>query len=150
MRHDPKFIASVAKLMPLLHTHRPLRGMGFGQLCDYLSYFWNHGTMSYVLNYNDSPNGVCLIKFFRELHNFVDAEFIHEPDGEFCMVILLVADTPNAIGQMFDELVGRWGPGRTMLWDRGQRTESGAPRMYTWEEYLKLTRRLTYGFFENA
>lgn len=101
------------------------------------------------MDYKDTPNGVCLIKLFRELPSFLE-EFVHEPDGEFCMVILLTADTPNVIGQLFDELVERWGPGRIMLWDRGARTENGAPRMYTWEKYLKLTRRLTYGFLENA
>jgi hypothetical protein len=123
--------------------------MGFEELCDYLAYFWNHGTMSFVLNHNDSPAGVCLIKLFRELPSFLE-EFVHEPDGEFCMVILLAADTPNTIGQLFYELVERWGPGRTMMWDRGTRTEYGAPRMYTWDQYLKLTNRLTYGLLESS
>jgi hypothetical protein len=149
MKHSPHYIATIAKLMPILHAHAPLRGMGFDQLCDYLAYFWNHGTMSYVMNADDSPAGVCLIKLFCELESFLD-EFIHEPDGEFCMVILLAADTPNTIAQLFYPLVDRWGEGRVMLWDRGERTENGAPKMYTWENYLKLTRRLTYGLVENA
>ena len=147
MNHHPQYIATIAKLLPVLSSHAPFRKMNFSDLCDYLSFFWNRGTMSFCFNEDETPAGVCLIKLFAQLPSFLD-EFVHEPDGDFCMVILLAADTPNTIGQLFYELVDRWGEGRMMLWDRGARTENGAPRMYTWENYLKLTRRLTYGLVE--
>jgi hypothetical protein len=149
MRHDPKFVATIAKLLPVLHGHRPLQGMNFEQLCDYLAYFWNHGTMSCAFDDLDKPVGVCLIKLFAQLDGFLD-EFIHQPEGEFCMIVLLVADTPNVMEQLCAELVSRWGTGWTMLWDRGTRTEAGAPRMFRWDQFEKITRRLTYGLIENA
>lgn len=149
IRHDPRYIATIAKLMPVLRTHEPFRGMGFEQLCNYLAYFWNHGTMSYLIYDDDSPAGVCLIKIFRELDSFLD-EFVHEPDGKFCMIVLLAADTPIAMGVLCNELVGRWGTGWTMMWERGARTEDGAPRMYRWDQFEKLARRISYGVVENT
>jgi hypothetical protein len=32
-----------------------------------------------------------------------------------------------------------------VLWDRGERTEGGPHRLYSWKQYLKLTKRLTSG-----
>lgn len=149
MRHDPRFIATIAKLVSVLHTHPPFRKLSFERLCDYLAWYWNHGTFAYVMNENDTPAGVCLIKLFDDLPEFLE-EFVHDPRGQYCMIVLLAADTPIAMGQLFDELVGRWGPGRLMMWERGERTENGAPRMFTWEKFERLARRLTYGLVENT
>lgn len=88
--------------------------------------------------------GVCAIKLFDRLEDFLEP-WVFEPTGKFCMVDLLVATSPVGISECFETLFDRWGPQETMLWDRQERTENGAPRMYTWSQYLKLTKRLTYG-----
>ena len=42
---------------------------------------------------------------------------------------------------------GRWGKRDLVLWERGDRTEKSvkAPRMYRWDQYMRLTGRMTYG-----
>ena len=71
--------------------------------------------------------------------------YVHEPCGKFVFIELLAADEPNAIASCFNQLLERFGPQDVVLWDRGARTEDGCPRMYRWSQFLKLTRRLSYG-----
>ncbi len=61
------------------------------------------------------------------------------------MIEVMVADDPLAMGKVFEQFKERWGPHRVILWDREERTEVGAPRMYTWHRFEKLARRLSYG-----
>ena len=137
-------------LRPLLRQSDRFRKMPFADLCDYVAYFWNRGTISFVFDDSGEAQGVCLIKLFRDLNQFLDP-FVHEPCGQFCMIELMVASDPVTFASIFDELVDRWGRQDVIMWDRGERTENGAPRMYRWREFQKLARRLTYGWItENA
>ena len=148
-RHAPEYFAEIGKLLPLLRRSPALSAMTFADLCDHLAYFWNRGTICYVMGYNDVPRAICLIKLFRELDQFMDV-YVHEPCGEFCMIELMVAEDPLAMGVIFDEFVKRWYGVKTVLWDRQERTELGAPRMYSWRQFEKLARRLSYGIIQNA
>jgi hypothetical protein len=146
MKHCPEFLAVIANLLPLLRRYRPFAQMQFEALCDHLAWYWNMGAMSYVID-DQGGRAVCLIKLFRRLEQFLDS-YVHEPCGRFCMIELMAANDPLAMGQTFEELTARFGPQRIVLWDRGTRTESGAPRMYQWAQFEKLARRLTYGVIE--
>jgi hypothetical protein len=116
----------------------------FESIADYLAPFWNRGTMSFVLDEEGLGRGFCTIKLFRHLEQFLEP-FVHEPCGRFGMIEAFVADGPAAIAQMARELTQRWGPQACMMWDRGTRTEEAAPRMYTWNQFVILHRRMTYG-----
>ena len=144
MNHATKFLVTMTQLEPLLRTHPRLARLTFYELCDYVAWFWNRGTISFVQDDHWEPHAICLVKLFSSLRQFLDP-FVHEPCGKFCMIELMVADEPLAMGQIFEDLRARWGPQEIMLWDRGERTEDGAPRMYRWDQFEKLARRLTYG-----
>jgi hypothetical protein len=144
MKHAKEFIQIMQILEPLLREHEPLRKMPFADLCDYVAWFWNRGTISFVFNDSGEAEGVCLIKLFQHLGDF-DKSLVHEPCGRFCMIEVMVAEQPLAFASMFEELVDRWGKQAVMMWDRGKRTEYGAPRMYKWKDFLRLARRITYG-----
>jgi hypothetical protein len=143
MKHSSEFLAVISKLEPLLREDRKFCLMPYGLLCDWIAYFWNRGTISYLID-DDQARGVCLIKLFRHLGQFLEP-FVHDPCGKFCMVETLVAKDPIAIAHAYFELKKRWGKPAVMMWDRGERTEGGPPRLYTWDQYERLTRRLTYG-----
>jgi hypothetical protein len=148
MKHAPEYLAVMEKLKPLFREHPRFSVMKYDLLCDWIAYFWNRGTISYLLD-GEGARGVCLIKLFSRLGQFLEP-FVHEPGGKFCMVELLVAKDPLAIAYTYFELVKRWGKPEIIMWDRGERTEGGTPRMYTWDQYEKLTRRLTYGLIEQG
>jgi hypothetical protein len=148
MKHCPEFLAVIANLLPLLRRHRPFAQIQFETLCDHLAWYWNMGAMSYVID-EQGGRAVCLIKLFRRLEQFLDS-YVHEPCGQFCMIELMAANDPLAMGQTCEELIARFGPQAVVLWDRGTRTEGGAPRMYPWAQFMKLARRITYGIVETA
>lgn len=147
--HSAGFVERVCVLAPLVRKHPPLTEMAFEPLCDWLAWYWNRGTLCYVLNADGTPVAVCLVKLFREIGQFMDP-LVHDPCGRFCLIELMVAEEPIAMGTIFDELKRRFGPQGIIMWDRGERTESGAPRMYTWKQFRKLARRLTYGVTEGV
>lgn len=117
-------------------------------IADWVAWYWNRGTISYVIDDFNQPQGICLIKLFGRLHQFM--EMVHEPCGQFVMLELMVANHPLAMGQIYEDLVKRWGPQRVVMWERGARTENGVPRMYSWAEFEKLARRITYGITESV
>jgi hypothetical protein len=147
MKHAKEYIETMEILVPLIREARRYSVWQFDMLCDWFAYFWNRGTIAFVIDAHGNAQGVCAIKLFSQLEQFLEP-FMHEPSGTFCMVELLVAVSPLAIADCFEILFGRWGPQAIMIWERGDRTEqpNRAPRMYTWAQYLKLTNRLTYGF----
>jgi len=149
MKHAKEFIQIMTILKPLFRESDRFCVMPFADLCDYVAWFWNRGTISFVFDDLGEAQGVCLIKLFRDLNQFLDP-FVHDPCGRFVMIELMVATQPLAFASMFDELVDRWGKQELVMWDRGERTESGAPRMYCWKEFQKLARRLTYGATEHV
>lgn len=142
MRHAPEYLETMHKLVPLLRRYRYFSAWNFEMLCDWCAYYWNRGTISYVIDNEGNAKGVCLVKLFRRLEQFLEP-FVHDPCGRFCMLEAMVAEGPKSLGIIHDELLGRWGPQEVILWERGKRTEKGAPRMYTWNQFEKLARRIT-------
>jgi hypothetical protein len=145
-KHCPEFLATVGKLLPLLRQYKTSAKMPIEHLHDHLAWYWNKGTMSYVID-RQGARAICLIKLFRYLRQFLNP-YVHDPCGRFCMIELMVADDPLAMGQTCEELTARFGPQAVVLWDRGKRTEDGAPRMYRWHQFMKLARRVSYGTIE--
>lgn len=147
--HHTNFVQVVHTLKPLLRSYQPLSVMPFDSLCDWLVWYWNRGTMTYVIE-DEEPLGVCLIRLFRRLDQFEDHN-VHEPTGAFCFIELAVARDGEIMGQMLESLISWWGPQQTMMWDRPGRTEQGTPRMFKWADFIKLARRLySYGQLKNA
>ena len=142
MKHAPEYLETMRKLVPLLREHRPFSVWKFGLLCDWCAYYWNRGTISYVIDDWGQARGVCLVKLFSRLEQFLEP-FVHEPCGGFCMLEVMVADGPETLGWICADLTRRWGPHEIVLWDRGERTKNGPPRMYRWDQFQKLARRIT-------
>jgi hypothetical protein len=147
--HHPHFLQVINSIKPILRAYPPLAVMHFDDLCDWMSFYWNRGTMTWVIDDFGEGHGVCLIKLFRDLSQFMDHN-VHEPCGRFCMIELLASDNPITTGILFKSLTDRWGPQETIMWDRGKRTANGAPRMYRWDQFTKIARRVSYGITENA
>src|SRR5215475_14399762 len=143
MNHAPQYIETMRKLAPLIRDVRKFSVWQLDMLCDWFAYFWNRGTISFVIDTQGQAHGVCAIKFFRNLEGFLEP-FVHEPCGRFCMIELMVAKSPTVMGLIFTELTDRWGEVECMMWDRYERTEKGAPRMWTWSQFKKLARRITH------
>ena len=149
MRHHPNFIQVISVLKPLLRRYRPLSVMHFDDMLDWLAWYWNRGTMAYVIEDNQ-PKGVCLIRLFRHLDQFIEVD-AHEPSSEFAFIEVSIAEDGQVMAQMLADLENRWGPQKCVMWDRGVRTEDGPPRMYSWNQFKKLARRLEkYGWFKTA
>lgn len=144
-QHHPNFIGIINTLEPLLRKYPPLASMPFSDLLDWMSWYWNRGTLAWWISDFGEPRGVCMIKLFRRVEQFLDRD-VHEPCCKFCFIELMVAADPIVMGLLFNEMVDRWGPQDIIMWDRGERTENGAPRMYTWQKFEKLARRLSYGY----
>jgi hypothetical protein len=148
--HHPEYVELIHILEPLLRRYPPLVRMRFDDLTDWMAWYWNRGTMTCVITGRGEPLGVCLIKLFRELEQFMDHD-AHEPCGKFAFIELSIAQDGRIMGQMLEEMESRWGPQEIVMWDRGARTENGVPRMYRWNQFRKLARRLSqYGITENA
>ena len=147
--HAKEYLKIMRTLEPLFRKAKRHRNWHFDQICDWTAYFWNRGTIAWVIDDWGHAQGVCIIKFFRRLEQFMDP-FVHEPDGRFCMIELLIAAGPQMHGWLLADLTRRWGWPEVMLWDRGDRTEWSCPRMYTRSQFQKLARRFTKGVTENA
>jgi hypothetical protein len=139
--HNPYFVQLIHTLEPLLRRYLPLARMDFDDLCDWLAWYWNRGTMAYVVD-EDRPLGVCLIRLFSRLDQFMDRD-VFDPVGEFCFIELSIAEDGSIMWKMLQDLIYRWGKQKIIVWDRGARTETGAPRMYNWDQFIKLARRLS-------
>lgn len=114
-------------------------------LAAYLAWFQNRDLLAVSL-VGEEVFAVCAVRFFSRIEDFL-TPWVFEPDGDFCMIELMVAASPLAMGECFERLVNRWGARELVLWERGDRTEKStkAPRMFTWKQFLKLSRRITYG-----
>ena len=145
MNHAPEYIRTMRSLEPLLRGSKQFLFWEFDAICDWLSFFWNRGTISFVIDDEGRAHGVCTIKLFRNLGQFLEP-FVHDPCGRFVMIEVLIADSPEVMAELCDELTDRWGKQAIVMWDRGERTESGAPRMFRWHQFQRLARRMTTGF----
>jgi hypothetical protein len=141
-QHHPNFVQVIYTLRPLLREYRPLAVMQLEDLCDWMSWYWNRGTMAYRISDSGKPQGVCLIRLFKRLEQFMDRD-VHQPCGQFCFIELSVAEDGRIMWLMLEDLENRWGPQEVMMWDRGELTENGTPRMYRWPQFKKLARRLS-------
>lgn len=114
-------------------------------LAAYLAWHRNRGLLATSLVGEDVV-GICTIRIFAHLEDFL-IPWIFYPFGQFLMVDLLVAASPLAMADCFDQLASNWGPRPIVIWERGDRTveTAKAPRIYRWDQFMKLSRRLTYG-----
>jgi hypothetical protein len=143
------FVWLADRMVPFIkENHAKWKDTPDQKLYEYLAWFWGKDLLAVSFS-EEEIYGVCTIKLFDQLEDFLSPKAFN-PTGKFCLVDLLVAVSPVAIADCFETLFKRWGPQETMLWDRNERTEGGAPRMFTWKGYLKLTRRLTYGLVERT
>jgi hypothetical protein len=143
------FVWLADRMVPFIREYHPKwRDEPAQKLYDYLA--WHAGKKTLAVDcQGEEIYGVCTIKLFDQLDDFLDPR-THNPTGRFVMVDLLVAVSPVAIAHCFDKLVYIWGPRHTVIWERGERTENGCPRIYRWDQFMKLTRRISYGLAENA
>ena len=144
MKHALEYIETMHKLESFVKSAPQYSTWDFGGICDWFCFYWNHGTLSWSIDSSGAAHGVCAIKLFERLEQFL-MPFVHVPSGRFVMIEVMSADSPRAMGFIHDEFVDRWGPRDIVLWDRGARTESGTPRMFKWREFEKLARRITHG-----
>ena len=140
-----KTIEKDALLEFILSNHRFWATRSREVLATYLAWFQDRGLLasSFV---GEEPFAICAVRFFDRLEDFLD-QWAFNPEGDFCMIELLVSASPLAQADTFNQLVGRWGPRKVVIWERGDRTieSAGSPRMFTWEGFVRLTRRMTYG-----
>jgi hypothetical protein len=140
------FIWIADRAVPFIKEHHSRwKDRSADELYDYLAWFWGKDLLA-ISFLGGEIYGVCAIKLFDRLEDFLEP-WPFNPTGKFCMVDLLVAVSPVATAECFEIFFKRWGRQEVMLWERNERTENttGAPRMFTWKQYLKLTSRLTYG-----
>ena len=143
------FVWLADRMVPFIReNHKKWQDTPNQKLYEYLAWFWGKDLLAVSLC-GEEINGVCAIKLFDQLEDFLSPKAFN-PTGKFCQVDLLVATSPVGIANCFEKLFARWGEQQVLLWDRGERTEGGAPRMFTWNQYLKLTCRLTYGLVERT
>ena len=145
MNHHPNYIVTMRTLAGRIRDVPKFSVWQFDMLCDWCAYFWNKGTISFVIEEGEAK-GVCMIKLFSRLEQFLEP-FVHEPGGQFAMIESLAGDGPETFALLLKDLTGRWGHPPIVLWDRGLRTESGTPRIFTWQGFEKLARRFTHGLF---
>jgi len=140
--HAPEYLETMRKLLGLIRQVEKFSYWDKDVILDWMAYFWNKGTISYRIE-GGVGKGVCTVKFFSRLEQFLEP-FVHEPLGNFVMIEMLVSDSQATSALLFDELCDRWGGWRpVVIWDRGNRTEKGAPRMFKWKEFQRIARRMT-------
>jgi len=142
MRHAESYVKTMRALAGRIRAVPKFSIWQFDMLCDWFAYAWNRGTISFVIE-EGQARGVCVIKLFSRLEQFLEP-FVHEPGGRFAFIEVLSSEGPQIHRRLWDELVGRWGHPPIVMWDRPWRTEGGAPRMFTWGQFEKLSRRF-YG-----
>jgi hypothetical protein len=108
-----------------------------------LAWFWTHGFMAVSAD-ESAIRAVCLIRIMNKLEDFLDP-FAFDFDGDFIWIEILISSDPIAQADVHNQLEARWGPRRIVLWDRGERTQKGSPRIFTWAMFCKLKKRMTYG-----
>ena len=108
----------------------------------HVRWYWDHGTLSWAEDWRDRILGVCLVRIFGDIKD-LDEFYIHVPDGKYLYIEYLCAVGPNATAAVQKQLYDRWSPREVIMWDRPDRTEKGAPRMYTLEKYMEIVRRMS-------
>jgi len=149
MKHAAEFLHVCSKVVPFIKTnHQRWQDCTDEVIANYLAWFWNRDLIA-VSWLDGEVTGVCLIKLFHRLEDFLE-DFPHHPTGQYCLIDLLVCVTREAPFELYEILFERWGPQKVVMWERGKRTIDKAPRMFSWDHYKKLLRRLSYGSTQNA
>ena len=142
--HSLLFLDMALRFESLMRQGPAYRNWSQKKLFDNLAWYWNRGLVAFFLDSSGVAHGLCLIRLFRRIEQMFDYS-VHDPCGEFLFIDLLVADEPNAMADCFEQFFARFGPQKIVIWDRGDRTEEGCPRMYRWDQFLRLAYKLTYG-----
>jgi hypothetical protein len=126
-RHYPKWASeSDESIAALLHWHL------------------SKGLVSFSETQDGELRGLCIIRIIQKLEDFLNPLAFH-PAGGYIWIELLISLDPVAQADVHDQLLAKWGPRPIVLWDRGERTQQGPPRMFTWNQFGRLKRRMTYG-----
>jgi hypothetical protein len=145
------FTWTADKCVPFIREHHNAWSETSSErLYKYLAWFAARDLLA-VSFVGEEVNAVCTIKLFDRMEQWL-ALWPYDPHGRFVMIDLMVAITPVAMADCFDKLLARWGKREVVIWERLDRTEGTdkAPRMYTWQQFEKLARRLTYGLTEDT
>ena len=105
-------------------------------------WYWDHGTISWAEDWRGRITGICLIKLFND-PACLDDFYIHVPGGRLLMIEEVFSAGPKTWRKLYEMLYDRWGERDFMIWDRRDKTSRG-PRVYTWEKYQVILRRLTH------
>jgi hypothetical protein len=134
----------VQRVIPFIREHYKAWASATDlQILALLSWHWSRALVSISQDENQI-RGLCIIRLLERLEDFLDP-LAFSPQGDFIWIELLIVTDPLAQADVHNQLEARWGPRKIVLWDRGQRTQNGAPRIFTWKQFGKLKRRMTYG-----
>ena len=75
--------------------------------------------MAYRISDTDEPQGVCLIKLFKRLDQFMDRD-AHDPCGKFAFIECSVALNGRIMAMLLEDLENRWGPQEIVMWRTGR------------------------------
>jgi hypothetical protein len=109
-----------------------------------LHWHLSKGLVSFSETQDGELRGLCIIRILEKLEHFLDPLAFH-PGGGYIWIELLISLDPVAQADVHNQLLARWGARPIVLWDRGDRTQGKAPKMFTWAQFGKLKRRMTYG-----
>ena len=126
---------------PLLRKDRWLDQFSGPSLKYFVKAYWRFGTLSWVEDWRGRILGVCLVKLFDDI-KLMDERRIHVPRGTYLMIEHFAAAGRNTMRKLFEQVYGMWGKREFILWDRQGITEFSGPRVYTWDQFLKLARRV--------
>lgn len=135
------FTQMFANVKHLARTNRGLDKLPDTDLKQHLKWYWDHGTIFWHEDWKGRLTGLCLFKVFDDLKD-MDDFYVHVPHGQFFMIEHFTAPGRKVMKKLFGDVCSVWGQPRFILWDRQERTQKGA-RMYTWQQFVKLARRIT-------
>jgi hypothetical protein len=142
-----EFYRLMAQLSPFIREmYEPWENATEQTLTDILTWYLDRGLMSFVISPSE-VHGVCLIRLFNNLSDFM-SPWVFQPSGKYCLIELIVSSDPITTTDLFFQLFERWGAQEIVLWDRGARTEKGAPKMYRWDQFEKIVQLMSKGLFE--
>lgn len=135
---------ALRKLLPFIREHYKSWRCGTDeQIMALLCWHWVRGLVS-ISEDESGVQGLCIIRLISKLEDFLNP-LAFDPQGQMIWIELLISTNPVAQADVHDQLERRWGPRAIVLWDRGNRTQYGAPRIFTWVQFGKLKRRMTFG-----
>ena len=146
MRHSQEFCEIMDRLIPFVRERYELwRNVSDEVLRDYCAWFWNRGLL--IWREKDGLiTGVAIFRYFKTLDDFLDLANSDQEGGAFGWAELFVADSLETFNSLWSEVLEQGGIPEVIMWDRGDRTLNGTPRMYRRDQIQKMARRLSHGF----